>query len=145
MAVRFGRGGEAGIATGVVLVALLMASGAAASTVLDVVNDSAERATAVASDAVREISTGLNIRDISGMAVGGKITSLQILIALQPGSPPIRLNSIIAGITTAHEHLLLDARSYEAYEILASGEENGILQCQIGFSVGTSIGTRSIQ
>ena len=128
MFVRLGRGGEAGIGAGVILIALILASGAAASAALSAVNDSAEQARTTASDTVLEIATGLTIREIVGMTRDGRVTSLQVLIALQPGSPPVRLDSLIISIITSRESVLLDANGYYACEALSPGGENGILE-----------------
>lgn len=128
MVVRLGRGGEAGASAGVVIIVLLLASSTAASAVLSAIDDSAEQAQATASDAVLEIATGLIVREVVGYAHDGRVTSLQALIALQPGSPPIRLDSMIISIVTAHDSMLLDAHAYRAREITTSNGENGVLE-----------------
>lgn len=128
MIVRLGHGGEAGVSAGIVIIALLLVSGTAASAALSAIGDSAERAEAAASDAILEIATGLIIRGVVGMAHDGKITSLQVLIALQPGSPPIRLDSLIVSIVAANESVLLDAHAYRAREVPTSNGENDILE-----------------
>lgn len=128
MIVRLGRGGEAGVSAGIVIMALLLASAAAASAVLSAIDDSAEQAQAAASDAVLEVATGLIIREAVCHAHDGRVTSLQALIALQAGSPPIRLDSMIISIVTARESILLDAHAYRAREILILNGENGVLE-----------------
>lgn len=128
MFVRLGRGGEAGIGVGVILIALILTSATAASAILSAINDSAERAQAAASDAILEIATGLTIKEVRGMAQDGVVVSLQVLIVLQPGSPPIRLDSLIISMVTSRESVLLDASAHYACEVLSPGGENDILE-----------------
>ena len=128
MRVRWGRRGEAWVGTGVILIVMLLAGGTAASAILDAVNNSAERAEAVAADAVSEITTGISIRHIAGMALDGRVVLLELLIALQAGSPPIRLDSLIVHIVTPRESVLLETCDYDMREILILGAEDGILE-----------------
>lgn len=93
--------GEAGVATTLVITSLLLVSGAAATTVIDTNNDYQQQAEDTAYQAIAEVSTGITVIDVLGHNSNGVVTSLEILIRLNVGSPAINLNEMTIVATTA--------------------------------------------
>jgi archaellin len=92
--------GEVGVATTLVITSLLLVSGAAATTVIETNNDYQQQAESTAAQAIADVSTGITVIDVLGHLNNGAITSLDILIRLNPGSPVINLEGMTIVVTT---------------------------------------------
>ena len=92
---KFDLRGEAGVATTLIITSLILASGAAATTVISTNNDYAQQATDTAIESINEVATGITVIDVIGQVESNSVTSLDLLIRLNAGSPDINL----AGMT----------------------------------------------
>jgi len=109
------------------IIAIVLASGTAASALLDTVQESAEVAEAVTAEAVEGIVLGLTIREISGRMEGGTLVEVRILVAPQAGSPSVDLRSLVVQLVTPGEDAPFAPRDYAIEEVLSNGPPDGML------------------
>lgn len=113
------RRGEAGVGTSIIFIALVLVSGAASSIVLDTTSESSEQAEDIVLESLNSIAKGAVVRDVVGVVdlERGRVTSLEVLISLQPGSPAINASDIVVHLVTPHENSYLSCDDQSGFTI----------------------------
>jgi archaellin len=91
---------EVGVGASIIFIALILVSGAAGSVILDSTRSSSNQAVQTFEATLEDLSAGLEVKGIVGIADGDlvSICHLDIMIGPMPGSRPLNLSEVCVGI-----------------------------------------------
>jgi len=119
MRARWGKEGAIGVGSCTIIMAIVLISGMAGSTIISFAEESAERAEEVFDGTLASITTGLTVRDITGLVEDGAIICIDFLITLQAGSGPVDMNAIRIHMTTPRDDIVLTSDRFIIKKVLA--------------------------
>ena len=93
------RRAEMGVGTMIIFIAMVLVAAVAASVLISTANTVREQATQTGNDAITGVASGFDIKHVKGTVSGNKITSMDVYVQLQAGSPALVLDDVILSVT----------------------------------------------
>lgn len=116
--------GAIGIGALIIFIAMILVAGITASVIIQTMNQMQNRAMETGRETIRDISAGIEVRQVSGYVVDGKIDQLAIYIAPIAGSESIDLSYTVIKISDGRKEVFL---SYDD-DMFSDGITNGLFQ-----------------
>lgn len=85
---------EVGVGTLIVFIGMVLVATVAASILLHTMGDLTETADRTGRDAVREVSSNVEVRGVYGNVTDGRVTNVTVYLALGPGSDAVDLSTV---------------------------------------------------
>ena len=110
--------GDMGIGAMIVFIAMVLVAGIAASVLVQTANKLEIRAMQTGQQTTKEVSSGLNVIDIEGLAntVTHKIVNMTLTIKTRAGSGDIDLNQTIVELTDGTTKVLLSYNMHDKFD-----------------------------
>jgi len=116
--------GAIGIGTLIVFIAMILIAGIAASVLIQTMSNIQNQAMQTGKETIRDISTGIEVRQVSGYVVNSKIDQLAIYVSPLVASEGIDLSHTIITISDGNKQVLL---SYDS-DMFSDGLTDGLFQ-----------------
>jgi len=118
--------GDMGIGAMIVFIAMVLVAGIAASVLIQTANRLEIQAMTTGQETTREVSTGLAVVDIEGLAAGNLITEMTITVRARAGSGDIDLGQTVLELTDGTIKTLLTYDSTKRQFNLSTDETGSI-------------------
>lgn len=99
--------GAIGIGTLIIFIAMILVAGIAASIILQTMNNLQNKASQTGQETIKDISTGIEVRQVSGYVVNSKIDQLAIYISPIAASDGIDLSQTVVFLSDANKEMML--------------------------------------
>ena len=109
--------GSIGIGTMIIFIAMVLVAGIAASVMIQTMNNLQNEANRTGSETVREISTGIEIRQVSGYVINSKIDQIALYISPIVASGGIDLSHTVIFLSDSNNEVMLkyDSRVFSSH------------------------------
>lgn len=113
---RMGEEGEMGVGTLLIFIAMILVAATAAGVLVQTAYKLQSQAEQTGDQALQEVATGLKVLAVWGdiAAAGDTITTLNIKVALQAGSPDVNLENVLIETTTTASTAEIDHENVAA-------------------------------
>jgi flagellin FlaB len=103
------RGGEMGVGTMIIFIAMILVAAVAASVLIGTANKVREQAQNTGNQAINNVASGFVVQDVTGTVKSDytSITDLTVQLRLQAGSPSINMDQVSITIVTGSYNKLL--------------------------------------
>ena len=112
-----------GIGTMIVFIAMILIAGIAASVMIQTMSDLQNKANRTGSETIRDISTGIEVRQVSGYVVNSKIDQLALYISPIVASEGIDLSHTVIFLSDSNNEVML---KYDSSMFSNSVSSNGL-------------------
>ena len=112
-----------GIGTMIVFIAMILVAGIAASVMIQTMSDLQNKANRTGSETIRDISTGIEVRQVSGYVVNSKIDQLALYISPIVASEGIDLSHTVIFLSDSNNEVML---KYDSSMFSNSVSSNGL-------------------
>ncbi len=112
-----------GIGTMIVFIAMILVAGIAASVMIQTMSDLQNKANRTGSETIRDISTGIEVRQVSGYVVNSKIDQLALYISPIVASEGIDLSHTVIFLSDSNNEVML---KYDSSMFSSSVSSNGL-------------------
>ncbi|RLI11500.1 flagellin [Candidatus Bathyarchaeota archaeon] len=116
--------GAVGIGALIIFIAVVLVAGIAASIIIQTMNDLQNRAMSAGRETMRDISAGIEVRQVSGYVVNSKIDQLAIFISPIVASEDIDLSHTFISLSDTNKKVIL---SYDSNSF-SSSANGGVFQ-----------------
>ncbi|KAA0007825.1 MAG: flagellin [Thermoplasmata archaeon] len=99
--------GSMGIGTMIVFIAMILVAGIAASVMIQTMSDLQNKANRTGRETIRDISTGIEVRQVSGYVVNSKIDQLALYISPIVASEGIDLSHTVIFLSDSNNEVML--------------------------------------
>lgn len=115
--------GSMGIGTMIVFIAMILVAGIAASVMIQTMSDLQNKANRTGRETIRDISTGIEVRQVSGYVVNSKIDQLALYISPIVASEGIDLSHTVIFLSDSNNEVML---KYDSSMFSNSVSSNGL-------------------
>ena len=116
--------GAIGIGALIIFIAMILVSGIAASVIIQTMNNLQNRAMSTGRETIRDISAGIEVRQVSGYVVNSKVDQLAIFVSPIVASEDIDLSHTFISLSDTNKKIIL---SYDS-NMFSSSVNNGVFQ-----------------
>jgi len=112
-----------GIGTMIIFIAMILVAGISASVIIQTMSDLQSKANRTGRETIRDISTGIEVRQISGYVVNSKIDQLALYVSPMVASEGIDLSHTVIFLSDSSNEVML---KYDSNMFSDSVSSNGL-------------------
>ena len=116
--------GAIGIGALIIFIAMILVAGIAASVIIQTMNNLQNRAMSAGRETIRDISAGIEVRQVSGYVINSKVDQLAIFVSPIVASEDIDLSHTFISLSDTNKKIIL---SYDS-NMFSSSVNDGVFQ-----------------